>query len=336
MLVEQDVKDSRICSLLACPCDRKEALLNDGESLYCEGIDCRQRFPIVDHIPILINERTSLFRVRDILGKTAIQSTGRVWQDQLRQAGKRLVRYVPTIGANWKAKRNLRRLRQLLLEEHDHAIVLIIGSGEGDQTLEANLECPEVTLVRFDVYFAPEIDMIADSHELPFKDQSFDAIVCQSVLEHVIDPDRCVKEIHRTLKADGIVYAEVPFIQQVHAKAYDFTRFTLGGLRRLFRDFELVDAGAEGGPGMALAWSITWLFRSLSASLAMEVFTYFVLPLFIFWLKYIDYFIVESPQAADAASELYFFGRRSESVTPDRQIVAEYWMNTKNDRSRAS
>jgi SAM-dependent methyltransferase len=329
------VKNSTIRSLLACPCHRKEELLNDRESLYCERIDCGQRFPIVDHIPILINERTSLFRVQDISGKTAKLSARRGWRDQLRQVGKRLVRYVPTIDANWKAKRNIRRLRQLLLEEHDHSIVLIIGSGEGDKPMEANLDCAEITLVRFDVYFAPEIDMIADSHELPFKDQSFDAIVCQSVLEHVIDPDRCVREIHRTLKADGIVYAEVPFIQQVHAKAYDFTRFTLGGLRRLFRDYEVVDAGVEGGPGMALAWSITWFFRSLSASVGMEAFTYFVLPFFIFWLKYVDYFIVESPQAADAASELYFLGRRSESVTPDRQIVAEYWMNTRNDRSRA-
>jgi SAM-dependent methyltransferase/uncharacterized protein YbaR (Trm112 family) len=311
--------------LLACPCDKKTELLRDGDTLHCEINDCHQHFPIVDNIPILINEDVSVFGVRDILRRRTRQGVSRNWQDRLRQNGKWLIRFVPAIGTNWKAKRNIGRLRQLLLTKHSRPVVLIIGSGEGDADLEVNLASAKVTLVRFDVYFAPGIDMIADSHDLPFKAESFDAIVCQSVLEHVADPYRCVNEIRRALKAGGIVYAEIPFMQQVHAKAHDFTRFTLSGLRRLFRGFEVIDAGVEGGPGMALAWSISWFFRSLSASLAMEVFVYFVLPFFIFWLKYIDYFIIDAPRAADAASELYFLGRRCDSVTPDRQIIDDHW-----------
>ena len=36
----------------------------------------------------------------------------------------------------------------------------------------------------------------------------------------------------------GIVYAETPFMQQVHEGAYDFTRYTVLGHRYLFKKFK--------------------------------------------------------------------------------------------------
>jgi SAM-dependent methyltransferase len=325
------MNDCNVPGTLACPCDKKRRLRKDREAFRCVEAGCGRVFPVVAGIPILINEDSSVFSIQEILSRRARDLESRpAWPTRIRRIGKRLVKYIPAIGANWKATQNIRRLRHLLFESNEHSVVLIIGSGEGDSDLETNLSSPRITLVRSDVYFAPLAEMIADSHDLPFQSGSFDAVVCQSVLEHVVDPYRCVDEIHRVLRLGGIVYAEIPFMQQVHAKAYDFTRFSLGGLRRLFRRFELVDAGVEGGPGMALAWSISWFFRMLSKSVAMEVFVYFVLPFFIFWLKYIDYLFVNSLRTADGASELYFLGRRSDAVTPDRQIVAEYWLQDTN------
>jgi SAM-dependent methyltransferase len=321
--------NSSLWCRLACPCDTKSKIQGDGDVLRCEGEFCHRSFPIVGGTPVLINEASSVFRIEEILGRRTRDDTARLpWAARMRRVGKKLLRFIPAIGANWKVRQNLGRLRDLLLEKRNSAVVLIVGSGEGDRDLETALSHSRIEVIRVDIYFASGVDMVADSHDLPFLAESFDAIVCQSVLEHVADPFRCVSEIHRVLKPDGIVYAEVPFMQQVHAKAYDFTRFTMGGLRRLFREFEMIDAGVEGGPAMALAWSISWFFRTLSGSVAMEIFVYFVLPVFIFWLKYIDYFFVNSPRAADAASELYFLGRRSEAPTPDRQIIADYWLQT--------
>lgn len=69
----------------------------------------------------------------------------------------------------------------------------------------------------------------------------------------------------RVLKPHGMLYAETPFMQQVHERAYDFTRFTANGHRWLFRRFEQIDAGVNrgSGAGPALAWSVRYLYGPL-------------------------------------------------------------------------
>ena len=71
------------------------------------------------------------------------------------------------------------------------------------------------------------------------------------MLEHVLEPELVVAEIHRVLMPDGLVYAGTPFMQQVHEGPYDFMRFTESGHRWLFRRFERLASGATGGPGAA-------------------------------------------------------------------------------------
>jgi hypothetical protein len=83
----------------------------------------------------------------------------------------------------------------------------------------------------------------------------------RAVLEHVLEPAQVVAEVHRVLAAGDIVYAETPFMQQVHEKAYDFTRFSRTGHRWLFRHFEKIAAGEIGGPGQSLVWSLRYFFR---------------------------------------------------------------------------
>ena len=125
-------------------------------------------------------------------------------------------------------------------------------------------EYPSIRVVESDVELGPRPAVLFDAHDIPFEDGSFDGVIAQAVLEHVADPYRCVAEIHRVLKPGGVVYAETPFMQQVHEGAYDFTRFTHLGHRRLFRDFSEVASGVACGPGMALAWSWQYFLMSLA------------------------------------------------------------------------
>lgn len=72
-----------------------------------------------------------------------------------------------------------------------------------------------------------------DAHHLPFPNDSFDACFCNTVLEHVNDPEQIVKEIKRVLKKNGRVIISCPFLQEIHADPYDFQRYTPYGLKNL-------------------------------------------------------------------------------------------------------
>jgi SAM-dependent methyltransferase len=104
---------------------------------------------------------------------------------------------------------------------------------------------------------------VADAHQIPLATESVDSVVIQAVLEHVLDPAAVVAEVFRVLKPNGLVYAETPFMQQVHEGAYDYTRFTELGHRWLWRQFEEIRRDVVGGPGLSLYWSARYFSRAL-------------------------------------------------------------------------
>jgi SAM-dependent methyltransferase len=291
---------------------------SDGQ-LVCVGPECGTRFPVIEGVPVLLNERNSVFRIADFKARRSttidLERSG---------ARKTLARLIPSISVNLKAKVNYATFTRLLLERSAVPRVLVVGAsilGEGTESL---VQSRSLRLVETDVSFGPRTMLICDAHDIPFEDASFDGVVVQAVLEHVVDPYRCVSELHRVLNTDGLVYAETPFMQQVHMGRYDFTRFTHLGHRRLFREFDEIESGAVCGPGMALAWAyqhFLWSFtRSRVGGLLARAFA----RITAFPLKYFDYFLIDKPGALDAASACYFMGRKAGRALSDRDLVGLY------------
>lgn len=175
--------------------------------------------------------------------------------------------------------------------------------GEGMDAVYSN---ESFEIVGSDVSFGSYTKLISDAHDIPFDNETFDCVIVQAVLEHVLDPQRCVSEIHRVLKPTGLVYAETPFMCQVHMKQYDFTRFTHLGHRRLFRHFEEVCSGPVCGPGMALAWSYSYFLKSFATSRTMSRILNVFARFTSFYFKYFDYYLIDKPGSYDAASGLFF------------------------------
>ena len=72
------------------------------------------------------------------------------------------------------------------------------------------------------------------------KDETFDIILCTEVLEHVNNPFFVVEELRRMLKTGGIIAISTPFNFRIHGPLPDNWRFTIHGLKVLFKDFEIV------------------------------------------------------------------------------------------------
>ncbi len=58
--------------------------------------------------------------------------------------------------------------------------------------------------------YSPIVDIKADILDLPFKDNSFDIIFCNHVLEHIEDDIKAMRELYRVLKPNGMGIFQIP------------------------------------------------------------------------------------------------------------------------------
>ena len=107
-----------------------------------------------------------------------------------------------------------KKLNELLkLLPKDSRNVLDIGCSSAILTAEVAKSLPYAKVTGLDSYKAaiefarkkyPHIHfVVADAHKLPFKNKSFDLIICTETLEHVIDPLLSLKEMRRVLKKNS-------------------------------------------------------------------------------------------------------------------------------------
>jgi SAM-dependent methyltransferase/uncharacterized protein YbaR (Trm112 family) len=319
---------------LRCPVCRA-ALDNVDGYLRCCNLACGAAFPLVDDIPILINDR-SIFSVDDFLSgriTTLARAKPTGLKARLRAAVgdrnfdqlKRIFHAaMPTIDKNIDSIRNYVRLSDLLAGREEAPLVLVLGGGVLGEGIAVLMRDGNARFVESDVSFGPRTTIILDAHDIPFANGTFDAVVAQAVLEHVADPYRCVAEIHRVLKPGGLVYAETPFMQQVHAGRYDFTRFTHLGHRRLFRYFDEIDSGIICGPGMALSWAYQYFLTSLTTSPALRHVARTFAKFTSFFFKYFDPMLAKKAGSFDAASGFFILGRRVEQPLSDKELVKLY------------
>lgn len=96
-----------------------------------------------------------------------------------------------------------------------------------------------------DIQFG-DLDFISNVQAVPLADGSVDAVICNAVIEHVDEPWNLASEIYRILRPGGVAYVYAPFLYPYHAEnsddevhdgGYDCYRFTIDGLRYLFRPF---------------------------------------------------------------------------------------------------
>jgi SAM-dependent methyltransferase len=309
---------SDISSKVRCPGCLNELELNEFK-LECKNPECKSAYPIVNDVPILIYEKESIFRIQDFIDHK--DTTFKHDQGKLHAIARK---FTPSISNNIKAKQNYKKLDSELASLSPNPNVLVIGGSIIGVGMDDILQESSINLIESDISFGPRTQIVFDAHNIPFPNNFFDGVIIQAVLEHVVDPFKCVAEVHRVLKSGGLVYAETPFMQQVHMGKYDFHRFSHLGHRRLFSHFSEIESGAICGPGMALAWAYSHFIFSFFSSKKMRKFLIPFTSFTSFFWKYFDYILIDKPGTLDAASGYFFLGSKSESILDDRELLKQY------------
>lgn len=298
--------------LLACPKCKSKLHKDISNNLICT--DCNKVYSYIKNKLFLIKDDNDIFQYDDY--KTASNSS-------LESSYKGFF-LLPSLSNNFSYKKIMMDINKKIIEDPS-LIVLVIGAGNQKNNFLNHLSNHDKCIFT-DIDISSDIDFFSDAHEIPLIDSSVDIIITTAVLEHIIDPIKAVREKTRVLKDNGLIYSEMPFMQQVHEGAYDFTRLTLSGHRRLFNNFKEIDSGICAGPGTALAWTLeNFILAFISSKFlklrkVIKLFTRFTF----FWFKYFDYILVKDISNADSSSCTFFYGKKSRTIRSDKSIIDSY------------
>lgn len=307
-------KVSEFSNILICPICKKDITKTGGRYI-CQTDNCEGNVTgYKEHggIPVLIDFNNSL-----AVDNNFSNNSGGVLIP--RRTGK-LKNYLwQLMWGDSPATKNCAKEIINLLHLKKNPKILFVGGGTIGSGMEAIFHNPQFEVISFDIYASNNISFIADAHSIPIESSCIDCVIVQAVLEHVLIPEVVVQEIYRVLNVDGLVYAETPFMQQVHEAAYDFTRYTESGHQWLFRNFSVISSGYVRGVGVALIWSIKYFFTALLRSKAMGT----LIAACFFWLRFLEK-ICSTKDNINGASCFYFLGRKATKSINQKDIVDFY------------
>lgn len=128
-----------------------------------------------------------------------------------------------SMGAGWEANPVL-DLQAAFIDQHLPDLrgraggrVLDLGCGHGANTSKLFGDRPDLDVVGLDIspkaiaaYSKVRPGLLADAEHLPFATDSFDLVVSDDVVEHLVDTDGYAKEIHRVLRPGGYLTLSTP------------------------------------------------------------------------------------------------------------------------------
>lgn len=127
-----------------------------------------------------------------------------------------------------------------------------------------------------------DIDIVSSAYDIPVEPESFDAILCIQVLEHLSEPEMAFKEFARVLKVGGRVYLSAPLLAGEHQQPHDYFRYTQYGYKSLAvkYGFEVESIKPHGGSIIAienLMWLAFWEIVPLRRQSALRYCLYFLM-----------------------------------------------------------
>ena len=225
--------------ILVCPVTRERLVLEDGALRTADG---SQRYATVDGVPILLSDPQAADRyVRGSSRMVEEYGPADPSTEQRSPSG----RLRNLLARDYRTPESAAAFTRFLERAGEESVYLSLGGGPG----RAHPELVNVNIGPF-----PNVDVVADVHELPYADASVDGVFCEAGFEHFSEPDAVVREMFRVLVAGGKAYSVTPFLQAYHGYPDHFQNLTVSGHRRLLErgSLRVLDAGPCVGPLHAL------------------------------------------------------------------------------------
>jgi SAM-dependent methyltransferase len=193
-----------------------------------------------------------------------------------------------------------------------HRVIHIGGGPNRNHPREININVVQME----------HVDIVGDTENLPLKDNSIDALICNAVLEHVKDLDSAVGEFNRVLKPGGLIYIEIPFMQHYHThdiygvEFEDYRRLTKSGLIHLFNFCIPVDVGVCVGPTSTVFQILFTYLEDLSENKTYKRMVNKIYRLFGNLFVWVDGILPQSViNNSRIPSGIYYFGRKKAEYT---------------------
>jgi SAM-dependent methyltransferase len=287
--------------ILVCPETRQRLhVSNDRQWLVTEDNAYRYRF-LNDRIPILLRDP----------GSTAeYASASKRMNEEYSQEGVqrrdslfgRLRRF---LNADYRTDASNQAFRSMFVDLSDDALCLSIGGGPA----RAHDRLINVNIGPF-----PNVDVVADAHQLPYADESVDVVYSEAVFEHLHSPNKAAEEIFRVLKPGRRIFICTPFMFPYHGYPHHYQNYTISGHRHLFESagLKIVECGSCVGPVFTVVNVVGVFIREYSPRLLK-------MPLRILWgvlavaIRPLDKIIGKRSNAHILASTTYIVAEKSVS-----------------------
>jgi SAM-dependent methyltransferase len=274
---------------LVCPISRQVLLGQNGRLHTPDG---QYSYPFIKGVPILLPEEKQAAYLEQAQGSMAKEYARPPRSSRLKQ------RIIQRISKDYRSGPSMRAFHEVVGSQPDDALCVAVGGGP----IHVHPK-----LVNLNIGLFPNVHVVGDAYELPYADNSVDAVHCEAVLEHLEFPNEAVAEMFRVLRPGGQLFAATPFMQHFHAYPNHFQNFTLIGHTRLFEraGFGVVSSGVCVGPTYAISGLV---YRYIDTYLSIPIIKQLVAgsaALLALLLRPLDKRLNQSSQAHLLASTTY-------------------------------
>ncbi len=273
---------------LLCPACRGSL---DFEESIIRCTSCNKEYPLHGDVPIFVPDVQTHAVASHQHKKSTLRKVLKVFRAPHHSV------YFNTLTPSYGEGKELKTF----LQQHKDLKVLNIGS------LSGNLSELHPHIINLDISYYTSVDIVADAHELPFKDGSIEVILFKNVLEHIRNPTKVMAEIERVLKPGGYLYIKLPFLQPFHAVPDDYQRYTQSGMKELLKEYKELAFGISVGPASMLSWMLREYLAILTSFGNYKLYEIGLIGWgwLTFWIKYTDILFRHNKLANRVVSAFY-------------------------------